>query len=148
MNQYQLTNDVSLNQQIQTTVKSKRKRKYEKCNKCNECNKRKILDKSLQICSVCFKAKTLFNPSGNETVDDFIKYTQINLGNKAKKMEFVSYDQFKDVKFVAEGGFGTVYIKLLGLMVRLLVGPVIEKNIRGLLLINMLLLRNLTILKT
>src|ERR1043165_6401327 len=51
---------------------------------------------------------SLFNPSGSETVDDFIRYTQTNCGNKAEKMEFVSYDRFKDVEFIAEGGFSTV----------------------------------------
>ena|ERR1044072_5345146 len=82
--------------------------KGKKREKCNYCNKRKLTDESHRICNVCFKSKTSFNPSGSEAVDDFIRYTQTNCGNQAEKMEFVSYDRFKDVEFVAEGGFSTV----------------------------------------
>ena len=45
--------------------------------------------------------------SGNKVVDDFIKYTQINLD--VNMMEFVPYDQFKNIQFIAEGGFSKIY---------------------------------------
>ena len=47
-----------------------------------------------------------FYTSGNRVVDDFIKYTQINYINI---MEFVPYNQFNDIKYIAEGGFSKVY---------------------------------------
>src|SRR3984957_14902128 len=89
-----ISNDISL---TQTIVKSKYKKK-----KCNECNKRrKTLDESHQICHVCYKMKAIFKPSGNRIIDDFIRYTQTNLERKKGKMEFVPYEQFKNVEFIA-----------------------------------------------
>jgi len=91
--------------QTQSIVKSKYKKK-----KCNECNKRRrTLDESHHICHVCYKMKKIFKPSGNKIIDDFIRYTQINLSKKYGKMEFVPYEQFKNVEFIAEGGFSKIY---------------------------------------
>ena len=91
--------------QTQTIVKSKYKKK-----KCNECNKRrKTLDYNHQICHVCYKMKKTFKPSGNKIIDDFIRHTQINLVKNEGKMEFVPYEQFKNVEFIAEGGFSKIY---------------------------------------
>ena len=53
--------------------------------------------------------KTTFKPSGNKIIDDFIRYTQTNLEKKNGKMEFVPYEQFKNVEFIAEGGFSKIY---------------------------------------
>jgi hypothetical protein len=88
----------------QTIVKSKYKKK-----KCNECKKREPLDESYQICHVCYKMKTIFKPSENKIIDDFIKYTQINRVTDEGKMEFVPYDQFKNIEFIAERGFSKIY---------------------------------------
>ncbi|GET59459.1 kinase-like domain-containing protein [Rhizophagus irregularis DAOM 181602=DAOM 197198] len=77
--------------------------------KCNECNKnRKKFDKTQQICHLCIKAKTI-PLSGNKVIDDFIRYTQTNNYEKDRRMEFVPFDNFKDVSFVAEGGFSKIY---------------------------------------
>jgi hypothetical protein len=50
-----------------------------------------------------------FKLSGNKIIDDFIRYTQINLTKGEEKMEFVPYNQFKNVEFIAEGGFSKIY---------------------------------------
>ncbi|CAB5396278.1 unnamed protein product [Rhizophagus irregularis] len=55
------------------------------------------------------KSKQVFKSSGNKVIDDFIKYTQINLTKSEGKMEFVPYDQFKNIEFIAEGGFSKIY---------------------------------------
>ncbi len=47
----------------------------------------------------------LFYKSGNKDVDDFTRYTQINSILVVNMMEFVPYNQFEDVEFIAEGGF-------------------------------------------
>jgi len=44
----------------------------------------------------------LFCKSGNIFVDDFIRNSQINSRRIIDIIEFVSYDQFKDIKFIAE----------------------------------------------
>src|SRR3954464_6482342 len=56
-------------------------------------------------CNKCIKIK--FISSGNKVVDDFIRYTQTN--GSCWKMEFVPYNNFKDVEFFAEGGFSKIY---------------------------------------
>ncbi len=69
----------------------------EKCNQCNR--RRKPLDESHQICRICYQSETLYKPSRNEFVDNFIRNSQINSG---LIMEFVPYDQFKDIRFIAK----------------------------------------------
>ncbi|RIA98825.1 kinase-like domain-containing protein [Glomus cerebriforme] len=101
-----LSNNTSLSQPTQTTIKPKRKIKI----LCNECNKKRTtLDDSHQICHVCYKTKTLFKPSGNKVIDDFIRHSQINYVKEDGKMEFVPYDQFKNIEFIAEGGFSKIF---------------------------------------
>ncbi|RIA84604.1 kinase-like domain-containing protein [Glomus cerebriforme] len=102
-----LSTDTSLNQHqpTQDTVKPKRKPK-----KCNECNKKRIIcDESNQICRNCYGTKLIYKPSGNKVIDDFIRYTLFNNTKFIGKMEFVPYDRFTDIKFIAEGGFSKIY---------------------------------------
>src|ERR1044072_5419613 len=80
---------------------------YKKCNACNK--RRRPLDESHKICRICYKSNTLYKPSENKVVDEFIRYTQINSFLEQARMEFVPYDQFKDIEFIAEGGFSKVY---------------------------------------
>ncbi|EXX59642.1 Ypk2p [Rhizophagus irregularis DAOM 197198w] len=104
---FSLSNNTSLIQPTQSIVKSKYKK-----SKCPECNKRrKPLDESHQICHVCYNVKVAYKygSSGNRIIDDFIRYTQINLVNKRGKMEYVPYEQFINIKFIAEGGFSKIY---------------------------------------
>jgi hypothetical protein len=103
-----ISNNTSLSQPTETTLEPKIKRKIYK--KCNECNKRRRpLDGSHQICRICYKMKIIFIPSGNKIIDDFFRRTQINLVKVEGKMEFVPFDQFIDIKFIAEGGFSKIY---------------------------------------
>ncbi|GES81064.1 kinase-like domain-containing protein [Rhizophagus clarus] len=97
-------NDMPLSQSTQTTLKQKQKYINKKC---NECNKRRKTFEDHQICRLCYKSKAVFKSSGS--LDDFIKYTQINNAKNSGKMEFIPYDQFKDIEFIAEGGFSKIY---------------------------------------
>jgi len=49
--------------------------------------------------------------SGNETLDEIIKATQLKTTkyNNEKYLEWVPYDDFKDFEKVGEGGFASVY---------------------------------------
>jgi serine/threonine protein kinase len=97
-------NETSLIQPTQTIIKKRRKRIH-----CSECNKKRTpLGESHQICHVCYKTKEL-KLSGNKIIDDFIRYTQTNFIKKEGKMEFVPHDQFKNIEFIAEGGFSKIY---------------------------------------
>ena len=96
-------NNTSLSLPTQRTFKPELK--YKTCNECNRTRKIFIHE----ICHVCHKAKSVVIPSGNKVIDDFIRYTQTNKVTKYGKIEFVPYDKFKDIEFIAEGGFSKVY---------------------------------------
>ena len=97
-----ISNVVSLIQPTQTT-------KYIKKKRCDDCKKvRKPSDENHQICRFCYNARKL-ELSGNKVIDDFIKYTQTNRVYLGIKMKFVPYNKFKNVEFIAEGGFSKVY---------------------------------------
>src|SRR4051794_19581651 len=104
-NDFLLSSNKSLNKPTKT-VKSKYKKE-----KCIECNKRrKTWNKGHHICHICYKLKTVYKyTSGNKIIDDFITYTQNNLVKKDGKMEFVPYEQFINIEFIAEGGFSKIY---------------------------------------
>ncbi|RGB41317.1 kinase-like domain-containing protein [Rhizophagus diaphanus] len=74
---------------------------------CNECKKKSTAFYNMQICRTCFNIKTKLKASGNKAIDEFIRYTQFE--SYDGKMEFVPYNQFKDIEFIAEGGFSKVY---------------------------------------
>ncbi|PKB92804.1 hypothetical protein RhiirA5_508169, partial [Rhizophagus irregularis] len=99
---FSLSDNMHLCQPAQTTVKQNSKT-YKKCNECNK--RRKPSAEDHQICRLCYNLKPVFKSSGNKVIDDFIKYTQTNFISKNGKMEFVPYDQFKNIEFIAEGGF-------------------------------------------
>ncbi len=46
----------------------------------------------------------IFYKSGSKVMDDFIRNMQINSNLIVGIMEFVHYDQFKEIKFIAEVG--------------------------------------------
>src|SRR3954468_22464030 len=99
--------DTSLIQPTQTIIKKRRKKIH-----CSECNKKRVpLNESHQICHVCYKIKIVYKlkSSGNKIIDDFIRYTQTNFIKEGGKMEFVPHDHFKNIKFIAEGGFSKIY---------------------------------------
>ena len=86
-----------------TTLSRQTFTKFKKCYKCNR-NRKTFFH---EICHVCHKQKTVI-PSGNKVIDDFIRHTY-TFANKSGNMEFVPYDRFKDIEFIAEGGFSKVY---------------------------------------
>ena len=74
--------------------------KYQKSENCIRCNrKRKPLDESHKICQICYKSDTLYKPSENKLVDDFIRNSH-HSGLIVNMMEFVPFDQFKDIEFL------------------------------------------------
>jgi len=89
-------------------VISKRKYQYKKCNECKK--RRKRFEEDHKICRTCYKSNTVFKqPTGNKIIDSFIKYTQCSRFDDFGRMESVPYDQFKNIEFIAEGGFSKVY---------------------------------------
>src|SRR3954451_19853490 len=71
-----------------------------KFEKCKGCYKMRDYLSEFLICNSCQ------TPSGNKVIDDFIRYTTTKA---ARKMEFVPFNRFKDIEFIAEGGFSKIY---------------------------------------
>ena len=51
--------------------------------------------------------------SGNDDIDKFIQYTQLSVHRRwevlAIALEWIPYDRFYDIEYIAKGGFGIVY---------------------------------------
>src|SRR5438876_11238343 len=47
--------------------------------------------------------------SGNHDIDEFIQKTQLKAKTYLEVIEWVEYDRFENVEYLAKGGFGTTY---------------------------------------
>ena len=47
--------------------------------------------------------------SGNENIDKFIQESQLNVRHPLELLEWIPYDRLRNIKFLAQGGFSTVY---------------------------------------
>jgi hypothetical protein len=49
--------------------------------------------------------------SGNNDIDKFIQDIQLSAHNDLKKvLEWIPYNRFNNIKFIAKGGFGKIYV--------------------------------------
>ncbi|RHZ79123.1 hypothetical protein Glove_151g85 [Diversispora epigaea] len=48
--------------------------------------------------------------SRNNVIDKFIQVTQLNASNYLEITEWIPYNRFKDIRVIANGGFGTTYV--------------------------------------
>ena len=60
--------------------------------------------------------------SGNKYIDNFIQEIQLNAQNSKEILEWIPYDRLKNIKYLAKGGFSTVYTAIW------LDGPIQEWN--------------------
>ncbi|PKK67153.1 hypothetical protein RhiirC2_783889, partial [Rhizophagus irregularis] len=73
------------------------------CDKCKKCN---------YLCNAKHFKQNFNNwTSGNDDIDKFIQDTQLSSHKDIikKALEWIPYDKFYDVKYIAKGGFGKVY---------------------------------------
>ena len=85
----------------------KRKQVYGICGECNEpgtgshwcqsCNAKRFKDN--------FKNWT----SGNKSIDDFIQQSQLDAVHCTNYIEWIPFENFKNVKYITKGGFGKIY---------------------------------------
>ncbi|CAB5380022.1 unnamed protein product [Rhizophagus irregularis] len=85
----------------------KRKQVYGICGECNEpgtgwcwcqpCNAKRSKDN--------FKNWT----SGNKDIDEFIQQSQLNAVYYGKYLEWIPFENFKDITYITRGGFGKIY---------------------------------------
>jgi hypothetical protein len=85
----------------------KRKQAYGICGECNEpgtgwkwcqpCNAKRFKDN--------FKNWT----SGNNDIDEFIQQSQLNAVHVSTNLEWISFENFRDITYITRGGFGKIY---------------------------------------
>ena len=86
--------------------KDKRKRYYGKCPTCNRYNT------DWAWCQSCDpQLLTQGWTSGNEIIDELIKSTQLKSNRYCNDdyLQWVPYDELKDIEKIDEGGFATIY---------------------------------------
>jgi hypothetical protein len=77
------------------------------CKKCNQENTEYIWCKA---CNAKHFQQDFKNwTSGNENIDKFIQDTQLLANNSEKVLEWIPYDKFYSIEYIAKGGFGKVY---------------------------------------
>ncbi|RIB28176.1 kinase-like domain-containing protein [Gigaspora rosea] len=93
---------------VSLVSRRKKRQCYEKCIKCNY--KRILVDKTSKLCRNCYEA-SLRVLSGNKLIDDFIELTQISRGSivRDSKLEFIPYEKFTNIEYIAKGGFSIIY---------------------------------------
>ena len=67
-------------------------------------------DKFCEWC-ISLHLQSLFNTwtSGNEIVDDFIHKCQIQSSLPKRILEWIPFEEFKNIEKLTEGGFSTIY---------------------------------------
>ncbi|CAB4404737.1 unnamed protein product [Rhizophagus irregularis] len=83
---------------------------YKRCGLCKTCKQPKT---SYYYCRSCesqhFQQNFKNWTSGNHDVDEFIQKAQLKAKDNNHIVEWIEYGKFKDVEYLAKGGFGTTF---------------------------------------
>ena len=89
------------------------KEHYKKYGLCKECKQPNTGYTGFYWCLSCNAKRFQQNfqnwTSGNHDIDKFIQKTQLKARNYKEVIEWVEYDRFENVEYLAKGGFGTTY---------------------------------------
>jgi hypothetical protein len=84
--------------------------KTQKFGLCPECNQPNTFEAWCKDCySKQFKENFGYWTSGNEEIDKFIQNTQLQAVNRYEVLEWIPYDQLRNIKHFAEGENGIIY---------------------------------------
>ena len=95
--QESLVNKLILNEEL--------KERYKYYGLCKLCKQPKICD---YWCKCNFYQNFKNWTSGNHEVDKFIQKMQLKAEIRSEILEWIEYDRFENVEYLAKGGFGTV----------------------------------------
>ena len=86
------------------------KERYKNYGLCKECKQPNTGFKWCLSCNAKRFQQNFQNwTSGNHDIDKFIQQTQLKARNRDEVIEWVEFDRFENVKYLAKGGFGTTY---------------------------------------
>jgi hypothetical protein len=93
-----LINKLILNEEL--------KERYKVNGLCKECKQPRA---SYSWCQCKFQQNFKNWTSGNNEVDKFIQKAQLRAKDIREILEWIEYDRFENVEYLAKGGFGTIY---------------------------------------
>ena len=77
---------------------------------CKECNQENTSSNWCKACNAKhFQQNFEKWTSGNLDIDKFIQETQLSANKYFEVIEWIPYDRFYDIEYIAKGGFGKVY---------------------------------------
>ncbi|RIA80353.1 kinase-like domain-containing protein [Glomus cerebriforme] len=77
---------------------------------CEECKQENTWNKWCNTCNAKRFQQNFKNwSSGNDDIDKFIQHTQLSANYYRKVLEWIPYDRFYNIEYIAKGGFGKVY---------------------------------------
>jgi hypothetical protein len=91
-------------------LNEKLKECYKKYGLCKECKQLKTNENWCWSCnSKRFQQNFKNWTSGNNEVDKFIQNAQLKAKESREILEWIEYDRFENIEYLAKGGFGTIY---------------------------------------
>ena len=86
------------------------KKRYKDNGLCNECKQPNTGYRWCRLCNAKRFQQNFKNwTSGNDDIDKFIQDTQLSASGYYEVLEWIPYNRFYDIKYIAKGGFGKVY---------------------------------------
>ncbi|RGB22908.1 hypothetical protein C1646_677505 [Rhizophagus diaphanus] len=86
------------------------KKCYKNYGLCDDCSQPETSRSYCRSCkSQLFKQNFINWTSGNHDVDEFIQKAQLKAKETFYILEWIEYDKFEDVEYLAKGGFGTTF---------------------------------------
>ncbi|GBC10585.1 hypothetical protein RclHR1_09750002 [Rhizophagus clarus] len=85
------------------------KERYKRDGLCKICKQLNTNDGWCQSIPSHLKQNFKSWTSGNNVVDKFIREAQLKAKNRYQILEWIEYDKFEDIEYLAKGGFGTTY---------------------------------------
>ena len=77
---------------------------------CKECNQENTGEEWCKSCnSKRFEQNFKNWTSGNDDIDKFIQHTQLSANNRHQVLEWIPYNRFYDIEYIAEGESGIMY---------------------------------------
>src|SRR6266496_6078980 len=86
------------------------KERYKEYGLCKECKRPNTNYSWCQSCNAKHFQQNFKNwTSGNHNIDELIQNAQLKAKYHGEVLEWIEYDRFENVEYLAKGGFGTIH---------------------------------------